>query len=210
MSSNLRVIGAGHGRTGTTSLKAALELLLGAPCYHMDELFRHPEHVAIWQATLRGDAADLATVMEGYAAAVDWPAGACWRELLALAPEAVVVLSLRRSAREWWESANATIFERMRRRPRSDAPLAVTSGLLTEMTELRLTPRWDDPDRAMAAYEAHNAAVRVEVPARQLVEWHPGDGWGPLCRALGLPVPATPFPHANAKDAYRAAHGLGG
>ena len=31
----LLVIGAGFGRTGTASLKSALEMLLGAKCYHM-------------------------------------------------------------------------------------------------------------------------------------------------------------------------------
>lgn len=95
---SLCVIGAGHGRTGTTSLKAALEILLGGPCYHMDELLAHPDHVETWRAVIGGDPADLATVVDGYAAAVDWPAGACWRELLDLAPDPIVVLSLRRSA----------------------------------------------------------------------------------------------------------------
>lgn len=204
----LRVVGAGHGRTGTTSLRVALELLLGGPCYHLDEVVEHPEHVETWRAAVRGEPADLGAVLDGYVAAVDWPAGACWRELLRLAPEAIVVLSMRRTPEEWWESANATIFERMRRPPAPDAPLALTSGLLVEMTELRLTPDWNDPARAMAAYEAHNAAVRAEVPSGQLVEWLPHDGWLPLCRALRLPVPATPFPHANPKATYRAQNGL--
>lgn len=206
---NLRVIGAGHGRTGTTSLKAALELLLGAACYHMDEVFGHPEHVDTWRAAIRGEPADLATVIDGYAATVDWPAGACWRELLALAPDALVLLSVRRTSEEWWKSANATIFERMRRPPPPDAPLAVTSGLLTEMTELRLTPDWNDPTSAIAAYDAHNAAVRAETPPQQLLEWRPHDGWNPLCRALDLPVPTTPFPHTNSKNTYRTRHALG-
>ena len=80
----LRVVGAGLGRTGTTSLKAALEFLLKAPCYHMDEVYNHPEHVEVWRSALRGDSADLSALMEGYAASVDWPAGAFWRELSSL------------------------------------------------------------------------------------------------------------------------------
>ena len=66
------------------------------------------------------------------------------------------------------------------------------------------TPDWRDADKAMAAYEAHNAAVRAEVPAARLVEWQPGDGWAPLCTALGVPVPDAEFPHVNTTEDFRA------
>jgi hypothetical protein len=66
----LRVVGAGLGRTGTTSLKAALEFLLKAPSYHMDEVYNHPEHVEVWRSALRGDSADLSALMEGYSQAL--------------------------------------------------------------------------------------------------------------------------------------------
>jgi hypothetical protein len=46
----VKVIGAGFGRTGTMSLKVALETLGFGPCYHMIEVFEHPEHVGFWQA----------------------------------------------------------------------------------------------------------------------------------------------------------------
>ena len=88
----LRVVGAGLGRTGTTSLKAGLELLLSAPCYHMDEVYAHPEHVEVWRSALRGDTSGLGAVMAGYAATVDWPGGAFWRELSSLFPDALSVV----------------------------------------------------------------------------------------------------------------------
>ena len=46
----LEVIGPGFGRTGTASLKRALEILGFGPCHHMEEIFAHPEQVPHWQA----------------------------------------------------------------------------------------------------------------------------------------------------------------
>lgn len=48
----LTLIGAGFGRTGTLSVKLALEQLGLAPCYHMSEVLQHPEHVAVWSDAL--------------------------------------------------------------------------------------------------------------------------------------------------------------
>jgi hypothetical protein len=50
----LEVIGAGFGRTGTMSLKVALETLGFGPCYHMTEVFANPENVELWEAAARG------------------------------------------------------------------------------------------------------------------------------------------------------------
>lgn len=201
----LRVVGAGLGRTGTHSLKLALERLLGAPCYHMIEVFGHPEHLPAWHAAMRGEPCDLAAVMDGYAASVDWPGGGVWRELLADSPDAIVLLSTRSSAAAWHKSAQATIFEAIDRADFIDneAWSAMAHAMLN-----RFTPQWRDADAAMAAFDAHNAAVRAEVPAPQLVEWQPGDGWGPICDALGLPVPDEDFPHVNTSEEFRSRAGF--
>lgn len=193
----MQVIGAGLGRTGTTSLKVALELLLEAPCYHMVEAFEHPDHVAVWQAAARGEPADLASILDGYEATVDWPGGAFWPELRAIWPDAIVLLSVRESALAWWTSANATIFEGQRRAAPATAPLALREGLPLELTNRRLTPDWEDKQAALDAYEAYNQRVRDAVPPELLVEWCPGDGWAPICDALGLEVPDIDFPHLN-------------
>ena len=74
----LRVVGAGLGRTGTLSLKVALERLLGGACYHMAELFSHPEHVPLWHAAARGSMPDWHALFRGYRAAVDWPVASFW------------------------------------------------------------------------------------------------------------------------------------
>ena len=90
----LRIVGAGVGRTGTLSLKIALERLLGAPCYHMAEVFGKPEHLSLWHGATRGKLPDWHALMRGYAAAVDWPASAFWPELAEAFPEALVLLGM--------------------------------------------------------------------------------------------------------------------
>src|SRR5579883_1954803 len=108
---NLRLVGAGLGRTGTHSLKIALEQLLGAPCYHMVEVFNHPEHVAQWQAAANGEPADWDFVFQDYAATVDWPSASFYEEIMTQYPDAVVLLSTRSDAEAWWKSYSNTIMQ---------------------------------------------------------------------------------------------------
>ena len=92
----LRVVGAGHGRTGTYSLKVALERLLGGRCHHMAEVLADPErHLPLWAPVLRGEEVDWEEVFAGYVAQVDFPGAAFWRELSVVFPDALVVLSTR-------------------------------------------------------------------------------------------------------------------
>ena len=193
----LRVIGAGVGRTGTLSLKAGLERLLGAPCYHMLEVMPHPEHVPVWHAAARGEPVDWFTLMNGYAAAVDWPASAFWPELAAAFPDAVLVLSTR-SAESWWKSASETIFPVTLSTP--DTPW---KRMVDTMFAARFTSDIENKAACIAAYEAHNRVVRETAPRTRLIEWQAQDGWEPLCRALDLPVPAEPFPHVNSTAEFQ-------
>src|SRR5215213_11337110 len=105
----MRLVGAGLGRTGTTSLKAALEQLLGGKCHHMLEVFEHPDSVPTWHAAARGEAVDWTALLADYTATVDWPSAAFWPELTEEFPDAVVLLSTRDPER-WYESARSTIF----------------------------------------------------------------------------------------------------
>lgn len=197
----LRVVGAGLGRTGTHSLKLALERLLGAPCYHMFEVFEHMDHVPVWHEAIRGEPVDWNRLFAGYAAAVDWPASAFWYELSQEFPDALILLSVREDSETWWRSASATIFNRI---VRGSVPpqMAEWHDMLLDLFRLRFTDRIEDRQAAVATYEAHNADVRRRADPGRLVEWRPGDGWGPLCRALGLPIPDEPFPHVNTTDEF--------
>lgn len=193
---SLKVIGAGVGRTGTRSLKRALELLFEQPCYHMVEIFDKPEHIDYWGAVSSGAGPDWDWVFDGYDATVDWPAASFWRELADAYPEALVLLSVR-DADAWYDSARATIFEPDRPSPQS------IKTMMKVLKEERFASDVLDMDIAIAAFHAHNDAVRASVPADRLLEWRPGDGWDNLCAALGVPVPDIPFPRINTRDDFK-------
>jgi Sulfotransferase domain len=193
----LRVIGAGLGRTGTLTLKLALERLLGGRCYHMAEVFAHPEHIPVWRSAARGGAPDWRALFRDYDAAVDWPTAAFWRELMAVYPEALVLLSVR-DAESWWRSAHGTIFQSI-----SSAP-PEWRAMLEEMFATRFTSDLADRAACIAAFERHNAEVRRVVPPARLLEWRASDGWEPLCNALRVPVPAEPLPHVNSSEEFHA------
>lgn len=195
----LRVVGAGLGRTGTASLKAALEQLLGAPCYHMIEVFKRPQDAAVWRDAANGHPPDWSTFLEGYAAAVDWPPAAFWEELAEANPNAIILLSTR-DPKKWFESASQTIFA-----PREGGRPTVPG--FEEMIEALLgakkfTANRRDEAEAIAAFEAHVARVRRVAPKERLVEWTASDGWGPLCKALELPIPKMPFPKTNTREEW--------
>jgi hypothetical protein len=193
----IQVVGAGLGRTGTTSLKAALERLLGGPCHHMTEVGGDAAQIAAWTAAGRGELPDWDEVLDGFVAVVDWPGAAFWPEIAAANPDAPVLLSTRSDSETWWRSASSTIFTTMQgERPDPDPFMDMWQAI----TDERFTPRWDEREAAIAAYERHNAAVREAVPPRRLVEHQPGDGWEPLCDMLGVPVPDEPYPKLNTTD----------
>lgn len=202
----LAVVGAGFGRTGTLSLKGALETLGLGPCYHMTEVFAHPKHVPVWRQAAEGGAVDWDTLFAGYAATVDWPACAFWRQLVRHWPTAKVILTVRDPAR-WYESVSKTIHQAMQRELPDDAPeaahahLAMVRRLILEGT---FDGRFEDRDHAIAVYEAHNEAVRREVPPARLLVFEVVEGWAPLCRFLDRPEPDASFPRVNSSDEFRA------
>jgi len=203
----IQLIGVGLGRTGTHALKVALERLLGGTCHHMVEVWAHPAEIPIWDAAMRGGQTDWPDVLAEYTAIVDYPGAAVWRELVDAFPDAPVLLSTRSSARSWWESASSTIFETRRDEPSAD-PRRPGFEMISAMFERSLGGDISDAHAMMAAYEAHNAAVRATVPAERLFEYRPGDGWAPLCAALGLDEPDEPFPHTNTRNEFRERTGL--
>ena len=199
----LKVVGVGLGRTGTNSLKLALEQLLGGPCYHMFELIAHPQQVPLWELAVRGEEVDWNALFEGYAATVDWPGCAFWRDLITANPNAPVLLSTRDSPETWWASMEQTIIPALQGPMLSDhADLMRGQKMVRDLFRTRFTPDFADRDSAIAEYERHCDEVRREVPAVRLIEWQPRDGWGPLCSSLGVPMPETPFPHENSSEAF--------
>jgi len=209
---SLKAIGAGFGRTGTMSLKYALEQLGFGPCYHMIETREHPGHDALWLALARGELHDWHAILDGYAASVDWPAIMIWKELVAAYPEAKVILTLRDPNR-WYESASKTIFARMREFAKASARDGAASIDPPRRAHMRMVNAIVvdkafggdlGHDHAIEVFNAHNAEVRRAIPPERLLVYEFGQGWEPLCAFLGVPVPETPYPKVNTTDDFAA------
>jgi hypothetical protein len=209
----MRVIGAGVGRTGTLSLKAALECLGCGPCFHGRHVLDHPDRLPLWQAAAAGEPVDWAAVFAGYRSTVDWPGAAFWRQLAEAFPAAKIILTIR-DAQAWYDSVDRTIYRMFGDGP-PDARVAearlVVPGL-DVFTAFHRRMIWDgffsgqfaDRDHAIRVYEEHNAAVLREVPPDRLLVVSPGAGWEPLCAFLGVDVPAEPYPHLNDPEKFWA------
>jgi hypothetical protein len=200
----LRVVGAGVGRTGTNSLKVALERLLGGRCHHMFEIFADPAQVAGWTEAIDGAEVDWQALLSGYVAQVDWPGASFWRELSAANPDALVLLSVR-DPEAWYRSASNTIFQSVQGPP---PDFEAWCGSIRKMWTERFCNDLDNPTAMMDAFERHNAAVRAAVPADRLLEWTTSEGWEPICERLGVAVPDEPFPATNSTNETRAALGM--
>jgi hypothetical protein len=206
----VKVIGAGFGRTGTMSLKAALETLGFGPCYHMIEVFEHPEHVGFWEAAWRREPVDWDGFLAGYEATVDWPACTFYKELLERHPDAKVLLSVRDPER-WYESTRNTIYEMSKITAGSRLSRLVFAfvGLFVPgvfkigrmgdeiIWQGTFDGRFEDRTHAIEVFDRHNEEVRRRVPADQLLVYEVKQGWGPLCEFLGVEEPDEPFPRLN-------------
>ncbi|MCO5973377.1 sulfotransferase family protein [Actinoallomurus soli] len=192
----LDVIGAGFGRTGTLSLKLALERLGFGPCHHMIEIIDDPEQIDRWARVIENGDRNWDEVYRGYRATVDWPGVAFWRELVEHYPEAKVILTVR-DPKSWYESARESIYRAGS--IHTDDPVGVRRRRLVRrlVWEGDFGGRFEDAEHAMAVFTEHNDAVRREVPAGRLLEFRVSQGWKPLCRFLGVPVPGEPFPRTN-------------
>lgn len=192
----ITVIGTGVGRTGTYSLKLAINQLGAGPCHHMEEvLHKMPVQVPLWSAALVGQP-DWQTIYNGYFSAVDWPTAGFFRELLKAYPTAKFILT-HRSSESWADSFGSTIFklisERDQAPPEMKEWLEMAAGVIAKTG----FPEGLDRDGLIKAFNAHNEAVKNTIPAEQLLVYEVKEGWGPLCKFLGKPVPSEPFPRSN-------------
>ncbi len=215
----MEVIGVGMGRTGTNSLKLALEELGYGPCYHMKEVMDRRDRAKTWRRVLDGDIpADWHELYRGYRSTVDWPGAFYWRELVDTYPDAKVVLSVRDPQR-WVDSMYKTIFRfPLRRRnllarlnfsffsvlnPNALAVPHMLDGVWRVIFEDRHFGRPGDREFAIEAFLKHNEEVKAYVPADRLLVYQVSEGWEPLCAFLGVPVPDKPFPRVNDTEEFR-------
>jgi hypothetical protein len=201
----LKLIGAGLGRTGTLSLKVALEQLGYGPCYHMAEVLMHIDTApGLWIRAHEGRP-DWDRIFNGFAATVDYPGGMFWKELAAYYPEAKVLLSVR-DPQSWFESTQASIFG-----PMMDLLRQTPAGVFLDRVIFdQFGDRIHDRDFMIDHFKRHNDEVVAGVPADRLLVYEAKQGWDPLCAFLGVPVPDAPFPRINSREemaATMATHG---
>lgn len=196
---SLQVIGSGFGRTGTKSMKEALEVLGFGPCHHMYEVMDNPGQIPLWQDLAAGRPVEWSEVFDGYKAQVDWPGAHVWRELAEAFPDAKVVHTVR-PEESWSKSFSKTIARLLGIHTTLDLPphvsdmMRVCDELIADQT---FQNRQADPDVALAAYRRRMDEVRAAIPADRLLVFDVAEGWEPLCAFLEVPVPDDPFPHHN-------------
>jgi sulfotransferase family protein len=193
----LKVIGSGLGRTGTMSLKGALEHIGFGPCHHMVEVFMNPESLAWWIAAGEGNP-DWDRIFADFTAMVDYPGCIFYRQLADHFPDAKVLHSTRDSD-EWFDSTQATIFS-------PGSPVTNAEGPMRRFFDVLFISRFGDrihDRRFMTEYfRRHEAEVLASIPPERLLVFRATDGWAPLCGFLGVPVPPEPYPRTNTREAF--------
>ena len=197
----LEIIGAGYGRTGTLSLKAALERLGFGPCYHAVEFMRHPEHQARWEAAFHGKP-QWEEVFAGYRSTVDFPATAFWRELVDAYPQAKVILTVR-DPQEWYASMRETFLAAAGPDGQPPIPGAGDGSFVKGGGWSKMMADLQDERTAIADFERHIEEVRGYVPSHRLLVYKVSQGWKPLCDFLKVRVPDEPFPRLNDSEAFK-------
>ena len=196
---DLKVIGAGLGRTGTASLKVALEELGLGPCYHMGEVLpKAEERLPLWIAAAQGNP-DWATIFAGYQSACDYPSCSFWKEQMAFYPSAKVILTTR-SAESWFDSVHKTIMA-------PDTTAWLEQGPMRDFFELCMWKDYkvhiNDRDWMVDYFNRRNEEVISSVPADRLLVFEVKEGWEPLCAFLDVPVPEKDFPTVNSREDTR-------
>lgn len=199
----LSVIGSGFGRTGTRSIKIALEHLGLGPCHHMDEVFKDPTQLPKWLAAAEGEQVDWHDVFAGYRSAVDWPSTNFWRELAEVFPNSKIILSVRPADR-WWTSFSGTIKRLIE--IRSNVPDAYVRSVLDMahklIAEQTFGGAMNDKSVVLSAYQKRIDEVRQTIQADRLLVFDVAEGWAPLCEFLNLPKPDTDFPQGNSREEF--------
>ena len=209
----LKVIGLGMGRTGTLSLKLALEKLGYGPCYHMEDLIRQPENIIYWEEIKKWGTTDWGKLFGSYQSAVDFPVIACYQQLLEKYPDAKIILTVR-DENAWYESASRTIFNTepgLGGKIKMALQMPFFPRLRMLMRVFRMSGQfWQEhvgknfreKEAAIAFYRRWNEQIKSEIPAEKLLVYEVSQGWQPLCGFLGVEVPAEDFPKANTREDF--------
>jgi hypothetical protein len=198
----MKVFGTGFGRTGTMSLKIALEKLGIGPCYHMQEIVSHPSHIKIWYNISRGASPNWNRLFKNFNSGVDFPISIFYEELVNEFPDAKFILTLR-DFDTWYKSTANTIYKVPSMLPGWFKRVAYPIRLFIEMQVNLIwvglfNNNFSDKESTRVVYNEHIARVKKTIPADRLLIYHINEGWGPLCAFLNVDIPESiPFPKTN-------------
>ena len=202
---SIKVIGAGFGRTGTLSLKTALEELGFEKCYHMVEVIANPKHAPVWNQAIDGKPVDWDALFEGYQATVDWPGCSFYRELMQHYPDAKVLLSVRDPER-WYTSTLETIYKFNHNPMMLFIPAARHTTQIAHQLIWKNTfhGQFENQQYAIDVFNQHIATVKRTVPGDRLLVYDVKQGWEPLCQFLDVPIPEDKaFPHLHDRESMQ-------
>ncbi len=210
----IKVLGSGYGRTGTMSLKLALEQLGFGPCYHMVELFKNAEGIKHWEQAGRQEAVNWDELFMSYRSIVDFPGAIYFEEMAKYYPEAKVIHTVR-DPEDWYESAKATIFSfdpgmATKMKILLTTPFSARSRHIMRIIQMHQNAIWsyqfekkfEDKDYAIENFKRHTQRVQDTIPADRLLVFDVREGWEPLCKFLEVSVPSEPFPRSNAREGF--------
>jgi len=195
----VKLIGAAVARSGTLSLKAALERL-GYRTYHFEEAidnFERGDLNALVDHMTGTKLIDWGEYLKEYDATADLPLASYYKEIMAAFPDALVILTVR-DPEKWWDSIMSLdamhneLLAQIRFLPRFEAQyqaVTIAAGVFFGGQV--------DKEAGMAKFEEYVAEVKATVPAERLLVFSVTEGWEPLCEFLGEPVPDELFPHEN-------------
>ena len=197
----MKVFGAGFGRTGTMSLKFALEKLRIGPCYHMREVVSRPSHIKLWYDISRGEHPNWNRLFSDFNSAVDFPVCLFYKQLINKFPEAKFILTLR-DFDTWYISTANTIYKVPSILPdwfeKVVYPIRMFIVMQVNLIWVGLFKNnFSDRDSTKLVYYEHIESVKKIIPADKLLIYNVKEGWEPLCEFLDVDVPDIPFPKVN-------------
>lgn len=198
---SLQIIGTGVGRTGTYSLKLALQALGLGPCYHMEEVAKNmPTHLPLWQSALNDDF-DWSATYQGYKSAVDWPTSGFYRELYAAYPNAKFIHTTR-SSESWAASFGSTINTLIDGKENAPSKMWEWIDMAKSVIERTGFEIGSTPEKLAQDFAKHNQSVVAAIPKSNLLVFEVAQGWEPLCQFLELETPDLPFPRSNNREEF--------
>lgn len=214
---SIKIIGAGFPRTGTNTLRESLELLGFSKTYHMKQLLVHPENIQFWMTLKETGTTDWDQLYDGYQATVDFPCYPWYKEHMKQYPDAKVILSTR-PFEKWYDSFHNTIWKtqnpppeqmaamgaRVASSPRLQSVMKVMGFAKQTINEEHFQGKFLDKAFMEQVFNDHHEAVKSYVPADKLLVFNVAEGWEPLCKFLGVPVPEMPLPHTNKTEDFAA------